>query len=219
MIRLAIPAIVLALFSSGWTGAQETIAVRTLALRAGEMPEFFLRGAKENFALEFSAVQPGAAIRVPAANPLRLYRMNTDAGAIEAWTLAQRVGIPAGARSILLLALPDGEQTSFTAIRDDFAAARYNDWLLINASSRPVAFTVGEKSKPVLIASGTSTTYRVSATGGKGTAVLAQAPINDKPTVFYSTYWPVYNDRRIVVLFADQGPKILVRRIADILGG
>jgi len=217
MIRHALAAIIVPLLFCGWLDAQETIAVRTLALRAGDMPEVHLRGVKDHVALEFSAVQPGQTLRALAANPLPLYRKETDSRGKEAWVVSHNVKIPAAAKGILLLALPDGDQSRFLAIKDDFAGARYNDWLLINASSKPVAFAVGEKAKPVLIASGTSTTHRVSAARGQGTAVLAQAPIDDKPTVFYSTYWPVYDDRRTVVLFADSGPKILVKRISDIL--
>lgn len=217
MIRQALAVISVPLLLCGWLGAQETIAVRTLALGTGEMPEVYMRGVKEHVALEFSTVQPGEMLRAMAASPLPLFLKETDARGNEAWIVAQNVNVPAGAKGILLLALPDGDQTRFLAIKDDFAGARYNDWLLINASSKPISFAVGEGAKPVLIASGSSTTHRVSAPAGQGTVVLAQAPIDDKPTVFYSTYWPVYDDRRTVVLFADSGPKILVKRISDIL--
>ena len=217
MIRQVLVVIIVPLLLSGWVGAQETIAVRTLALRTGDMPDVHLRGVKEHVALEFSAIQPGEMLRAMAANPLPLYLREADSRGNEAWVVAHRVKIPAGAKGILLLAVPDGDQSRFLAINDDFAGARYNDWLLINASSKPIAFAVGEKAKPVLIASGTSVTHRVTVTRGQGTVVLAQAPIDDKPTVFYSTYWPVYDDRRTVVLFADSGPKILVKRISDML--
>ncbi len=217
MILRVLSVLIVPLLFGPWADARETIAVRTLSLQAGEIPDVYLRGKKEHVALEFSAVQPGELLRAMAANPLPLYHRKTDPNGNEAWTIAHRVRIPAGAKGILLLALPDGDQSRFLAISDDFAGARYNDWLLINASSKPITFAVGEKSKPVLIVSGSSTTHRVTAPRGQGTVVLAQAPIDDKPTVFYSTYWPVYDDRRTLVLFADSGPKILVKRISDIL--
>lgn len=207
----------LALAVSLSAAAMETLAVRTLALRGGEMPELHLLGGKEHIAIEFSEVQPGPLMRVPAANPLPLYRSETKAGGGQAWVVARKIPVPAGAKGILLLAVPDGDNTRITAIKDEFGSARYNDWLLINVSSKPVAFAVGDKARPVLIASGTSATHRVSAPRGQGTTVLAQAPIDGKPTVFYSTYWPVREDRRSVVLFADDGPSILVKRIADTL--
>ena len=108
-----------------------------------------------------------------------------------------------------------GKETRYVAIDDDFGSARFNDWLLINTGKRPVAFTVGEKSKPVLIAPGASVTHRVGAEKGKGTAVLAQAPIRGKTKTFFSTYWPVHPDKRAVVLFVDDGEKIRVKRITD----
>lgn len=217
MIRSALAATIVALFFSTWLGAQDTLAVRAMALSEGEMPEYHLMGVKEHLPVKFSAVQPGAVLRALAANPLPLYLKKTDTQGKVAWVAAEKVTIPAGAKGILLLAIPDGDRNRFLAISDDFAGARYNDWLLINGSTKPVAFAVGEKAKPVLIAAGASITHRISAASGQGATVLAQAPIYDKPTVFYSTYWPIYNDRRTVVLFADSGPSILVKRISDIL--
>ncbi len=217
MIRFASFVILSILAGGGLVDAQQTLAVRTLSLRDGEMPQLYLRGVKEYHALEFSSVQPGEVMRALAANTLPLYRQETDSGGKQRWVAAQQIRIPAGAKGILILAIANGDKTLFTAIDDDFTSARHNDWLLINVSSKPITFLVGEKSKPVVIQPGASTKYRVSAPGGKGAAILAQAPIKGKPTVFYSTYWPVYSDRRSVILFADNGPKILVKRISDML--
>lgn len=216
MIRSFI-AVIGSLLTCAWLGAQETLAVRALALSAVEMPDYHVMGTKEQLPVKFSDVQPGDIIRALAANPLPLYLKKTDAQGKVAWVAAEKVKIPAGSKGILLLAIPDGEQTRLLAIEDDFSGARYNDWLLINGSSKPIAFAVGKKEKPVLIAAGTSVTHRVSTPSNEGATVMAQAPIYDKPTVFLSTYWPVYDDRRTVVLFVDSGPKILVKRIADIL--
>lgn len=151
-----------------------------------------------------------------AADPLPLYRSEIDAKGNQAFVVAHRVKVPAGASGLLLLGWAVGDQARYVALADDFAAARFNDWLLINASSRPVAFKVGRDAQAVMVASGGSATCRITAPPGQGAAVLAQAPIDGEPKVFFSTYWPVRGDQRTVVVFADDGPdRILVKRISD----
>ena len=193
----------------------QTINVRTLALRAEDMPRAYIKGPKDFVPLRFSSVQPGKAVRALAANPLPIYRTEVDAKGKAAHVVADQVNLPVGARGILLLGWSGGGKARYIAVKDDFAAAKYNDWLLINTCSRPVAFKVGEKSKPILLKPGTSTTYRITVAKGEGASVLAQAPFNGKDTIFFSTYWPVYSGKRSVVLFVDDGPKIIARRISD----
>ena len=45
--------------------------------------------------------------------------------------------------------------------------------------------------------------------------VRAYMSVNKKPAVFYSTYWPARKDRCTVIVFADDGERILVCRISD----
>lgn len=197
----------------------QTIDIRTLALRGGDMPEVHVMGPKGHFPLKFSAVQPTETVRALSANPLPLYRSETAADGKPEFIVAHQVKVPNGARGILLLAWSVGDEARYLAINDDFAAAGYNDWLLINTSARQIAFKVGETGKPILLNPGVSATHRISVTKGTGATVLAQAPINGKNKIFYSTYWPVHAEKRSVVLFADDGPKIIVKRISDQLAG
>lgn len=53
--------------------SEEKIAVRTLALRADEMPVLFIHTGTEYLSLDFSAVQPGEIAMALTANPLPLY--------------------------------------------------------------------------------------------------------------------------------------------------
>lgn len=192
-----------------------TIDVRTLALRADNMPEGYIKTAKDFLPLQFSSVQPTGIIRALAANPLPLYRTEVDAKGKTTYVVTQKVKLPVGARGILLLGWTEGDKERYVAIKDDFAAANYNDWLLINACSRPVAFKAGEKTKPILLKPGVSITHRISTAKDEGTAFIAQAPFDGKQKVFFSTYWPVYAGKRSVVLFVDDGAKIRVKRISD----
>ena len=199
----------------GASVSAQTLGVRTLALRSGEMPEVYVKGPKNHILLEFSSVQPGELLQALKANPLPLYTKGMNAEGEEAFKVSSKVKLPSGAKGVLIMGWTAGEETRYVAIEDNFAAARFNDWLLINTGTRPVAFTVGEKARPVMLPPGGSVTHRVGAERGKGTAVLAQAPIRGKTRTFFSTYWPVHPDKRTVVLFVDDGEKIRVKRISD----
>lgn len=194
---------------------QELLSVRSLALDPAELPELHLMGQSGHLPLEFSSVQPGEPIIVVDANPLPIYQRGTDEAGTETWTITARVNIPTGAKGILLLGWRSGEATRYIAVEDNFSNARFDDWLLINASNKPVAFAVGENARPVAIRPGSSIRQRFNVRHGEGTAVTALTPVEDKPTIFYSTYWPVRQDSRSVVLFAGDGDRILVRRISD----
>lgn len=217
---MKIPAIavtcLLCLISFQAHAQQGTLAVRSLALDAGgELPEVHLMGQNGHVPLEFSAVQPSASINAMTANPLPIYKKENDDAGNEAWIIAHRVNIPSGVNRILLLGWRSGDATRYIAIEDNFTNARFDDWLLINASNRPVALAVGEDARPVGIRPGSSIRHRFNVRHGQGTAVTALTPVEDKPTIFYSTYWPVRQDSRAVVLFAEDGDRILVRRISD----
>lgn len=203
-----------ALLGGASVSAQQ-LSVRALALRAGEMPEVFVKGAKEFFPLEFSNVQPSQPVDVMNVNPLPLYSSGMDDEGEQAFASSQLIKFPGGSRGILLLGWISDEKPKYIAIKDDFKAARYNDWLLINAATKPVAFMVGENSKAMVVKPGESTTHRISVKKGVGATVLAQAPFDGEAKTFFSTFWPVYPDRRAVVLFVDDGKKIRVKRISD----
>ena len=183
MTRLRVLPVVLLALVGGIAAHGQTISVRTLALRTGDMPEVYLKDAKEYHALRFSAVQPGEPVRALAANPLPLYRSEMDAKGDQAFVVADKVKIPAGAKGILLLGWTTGDEVRYVAIKDDFASARYNDWLLINASTRPVAFKVGRNREAGHAQAGTSATHRITV-AGEGAAVLAQAPSTVNPRSF-----------------------------------
>lgn len=194
----------------------QTIAVRTLALRAGQLPEVYLKVGEEYQQLRFSAVQPSPAVHTLRANPLPLYKRGEDAEGNETYVIAHKLKIPAGAKGILLLSWQSENKVRYLAIKDDFGAARFNDWLFINTSKRPIGFMVGKKGEPVIVKAGKSVTHRMTKVKqGKGTSVTAQTMIKGKVKLFFSTYWPVFPGKRMVVLFVDDGRKIRVKRISD----
>ena len=175
MIRILTPLAASFFLLTGVARSEVKIAIRTLSLRADEMPELFVHNGKEHLPLGFSAVQPGETIEALAANPLPLYRSSTGEDGKDGFVIAHRVKLPDRASGVLLLGWMQGDAPRFVAIQDEFSKAAYNDWLLINACSHPVAFKAGEKATPLLLKPGVSTTHRVSAAKGEGIEVTAQA--------------------------------------------
>lgn len=96
--------------------------------------------------------------------------------------------LPPQAAGILLLSWKDVENARFVAIKDEFAKALYNDWLLINASVHPVTFKAGDTATPLLLKPGVSTTHRINAAKGEGVEITAQAALKGKVRTFYSTF-------------------------------
>ena len=215
MIRLLPLAVIPFLMLAAATRAEEKIAIRTLGLRADEMPEVFVRTGKDYMPLPFSSVQPGETVMALATDPLTLHRSETGPDGKVGYPIAHRVKLPQQAAGILLLGWKNGDGARYVAIRDEFANARYNDWLLINASVHPVAFKSGNTGRPVPLKPGAAITHRIQAGKNEGVEIVAQAPLKGKIRTFYSTFWPVRADRRSVVVFVDDGEKIAVKNISD----
>ena len=145
----------------------QTLGLRSLNLGKEELPEVFVRGEENHILLRFSRRQPTKAVEVLRANTtLPIYRRETNEDGEETFAVADKVKVPSGAKGILLLAWAKGDGVRYVAIEDNFAAARFDRWLLINAGSRPVALQVGEGTKPVVIKPGSSTTHKIEAPGG-----------------------------------------------------
>ncbi len=218
MNRISVLAAVVVSLLAGAGLSAQTLGVRTLAMRSGEMPEVYIKGAKGHLPLKFSSVQPGEVVRGLNANPLPLYKKVEDDDGDVTFAVAQKLKLPAGAKGILLLGWTSGKEVRYVPINDNFASARFNDWLLINSGKRPVAFSVGENTRPVMVAPGASVTHRFRVEEGQGAAVMAQAPFRGKAKTFFSTYWPVHKGKRAVILFVDDGERIRVKRISDKIG-
>ena len=208
--------LVLITFILGSLATAQTINVRTLALRAGELTEVYLRVGEKYEKLRFSAAQPSTTVPAIRANPLPLYKREKDAEGKEIYVIAHKLKIPRGAKGVLLLAWKSGDKVRYLAIKDDFSKARFNDWLLINTSKKSIGFKVGEKAKPIILKAGSSKTYSMKRVKqGKGTSVAAQTMYKGKMKLFFSTYWPVLPGKRTLILFIDDGRKIRVKRISD----
>jgi len=216
-ILLAGACCVLALPAARAAG-EKTIGVRTLAIGPVDPAEMFMQGAKGYQAVRFSDVQPSAPVRVVFKNPLPVFLPKTGPDGKESYAVAGSAKLPAGARGLLLLCWQSGNTVKFKAIRDDFDSAGAGDWMLVNAADKAVAFKLGKDAKPIRVAPGASRVYRIGAAKNKGAAVTAAIPAGKDGKewkLFFSTYWPVYADKRCLVLFVSDGEKIRVKRITD----
>ena len=99
----------------------------------------------------------------------------------------------------------------------DCLGKRHDLWLLINFSSKDIAFRVGDESKPAHVASKQSRLYAIHVAENKPATILGQARIRgSEPRLFYSSYFPVKKGRRTIVLLTDDGDKIRTKLIADL---
>lgn len=194
----------------------ETINVRALALRAGELPEVYLKVGEGYEELHFSAVQPSSTLRALSTDSLSLYKLEQDADGNEEYVIVDKLKVPASAKGVLLLGWKSEGDVRYLAIEDDFSAARFDDWLLINTSKKSVAFMVEKKGTPVTLKAGSTVTYRLNnVKEGKGASIMAQAMFDGEVKLFFSTYWALSPGKRSVVIFLDDGRKIRVKRISD----
>jgi len=195
-----------------------SLSVRTLAMTNGKLPEVFLKTKDDHTSVRFSHIQPSRPIRVRFANPLPLYESKIDENGNPGFAVSQTVKLPTSASRILLLAWTDGERTRYFSIKDDIGSASSSDWLLVNASRNQLFMQIGQDSKPFAIAPGATQRQRITVEKDKGAAIGVSTTIKGKMKKFYSTYWPVYRDKRTLVLFVPSGDKIRVKRISDKIG-
>lgn len=191
--------------------------LRVMALSEGGLPEVYVKSGAEYVLLEFSATQPSPAVASSFANPLPLYRRQSSPDGKPEYSMTARVALPESGKGILMLGWGSMEKANYLAISDDFSGSGSADWMLINATGKQLAMQLGKGTKFVKVPPSGAAPFRVMAEMNKGAAVVIAEPLEgDKWKTFYSTYWPIYPDRRCLVLFVNVGDKIKVKKISDI---
>ena len=194
------------------------VGVRALALdRTLELPERYLKTAEGFELLPISNRQPGERIETRSAGRIALYRKSVGEHDEEAFDLAEQVVVPEGAKSILLLVWQTQEGIRFLPVDDNFAGAGYDDWLMINTTSKAIGFRIGEATDPFFLKPNSIETCKIAAPKDAGTPVIGRIRSNGKIKTFYSTYWPVRSGERSLVLFVEQNNRIRVEKISDAL--
>jgi hypothetical protein len=191
--------------------------LRVMSLSEGELPEVFVKSGGEYVLLEFSAIQPSSSVQTSFENPLPIYQRTASGNSKEAFTICNKINLPQSGKGILLLRWSAAEKSNFLAVADDFSGSTNTDWMLINTTGKPLAMQVGKESKFVKIPGSGAMPYKVTAEVNQGAAVVVAEPMEgERWKTFYSTYWPIYPDRRCIVLFVNAGNKIKVKTISDI---
>ncbi len=190
------------------------LSIRTLSLYPVPMPELYTPDGKELVPLKFTDIQPSEPLKVDRLKGLPIYTSPViPEGKAPPPYL---VKLPGTASSILLLGWLGPEETpQFLAIPDPSATARRSDWMVINSTKNNVALQIGINTKPMPIKAGSHQTIEVNVPVNTGAGVTMATLHKEKWKTFYSTYWPIYADKRCLILIVQDGPKMRVKQIFE----
>jgi len=194
------------LFSAGLATSQtEKINFRTLALNKTKLPELWVAASGKAVPISFSNSQPSAALKADKGSPLKIYKTPLDEKGKPTDTSPTLVELPATS-SILLLGWMEEEKTSFLAVADPFTTAKSDDWLVINATKKPLTIQIGATAPTLTLEPNTQQAVKCTSPVGEGaaTTVASQQADGSWKTV-YTSSWPVYADQRGLVLVSQTG--------------
>jgi len=192
------------------------IDVRVLVLgSAAQIPERYLSTEEGYKKITFSNRQASQIIKAYRSESLPVFKKATNPNAEDSFGIAEQVKFPQGSKSVLLLCwrLPTGELDYF-AISDSILVAGYNDWLMVNTTSKAVGLRIGQNGKPVLLEPNGIKKHQITAEKGSGVPVVGVEFYGEKKK-FYSTYWKIRENERSIIIFTEQGNKIKVTKIGD----
>ncbi len=215
-MRIIIASLAL-LVSAGLASSQtEKLSFRTLALAKAEFPELWIPAAGKSIPLAFSTSQPSAALKVDKTSPLKVFKGPLDEKGKPTDTAPTLVELPAAVSSILLLGWMEDGNPGFLAVADPFATAKNDDWLVINHTKKPLTLQIGAAATPAPIEANSQLAVRCTAPVGAGAATTVAAKQDDGTMkTVYSSYLPIYEDKRGLILVVQKGERLTVNYIAD----
>lgn len=210
LIKLAL------LFSAGLVFSQgEKIAFRTLAISNSKLPELWVVESGKPVRISFSSAQPSQPVKADKQSPLSIFKGPLDAAGKPSDTTPMKVPVPASS-SLLLLGWMEGEKPGFLAIEDPFATMKSDDWLVINPSKSELAIQIGATAKPIPIKANSHQAIKNTAPVGTGAAVTVAAKQPDGSWKgIYTSYWPIYDNMRGLVVVVQRGDRLHVNYISD----
>lgn len=192
------------------------IRFRSLAMSAGIEAELYFSNGSQYELLPLSHYRPSrvqTAKRDKDGNLLLFEKVTNDDGAVQ-YVPKRRVAIPKGSRQVLLIVAELDGRIGVSASNDNLSN-NDKDWLFINTTQAPIALQLGENNKPISLPAGGSVSQQVNVETGRGAAVRVAAFEEDSWKKVYSTFWPIYEGQRSLVICVQDGKKIRVRNFFE----
>ena len=195
-----------------------TVGVRALVIGdASAMPERYLSTKKGYEILKFTNAQPSELIHADRTEKLPLFAKIPAGSEKDSYQAVQEVSLPAAAKNVLLLFWKGSESLNCFAVNDNILEANYNNWLMINTTEKPIGFLIGRGEEPFFIKPNGILKCRITSKHGGGVEVEGRAKWDGRIKTFYSTYWPIREGERSIVIFLRKGGRIKVKKISDYL--
>lgn len=201
---------------SGQVSGNSDIRFRTLAMESGLEGELYFKNGSNFKLLPLPNSRPsesGVADRDSNGSLLLFKELQNDEGEIE-YIPDVSVSIPKGSRQVLILAAKQNDKINAIAVNDNLNANE-RDWLMINVTDVPLALQLGHGEKPVPIPPGQSVFYEAKVKTGSGAAVKVAAYKEEGWKRVYSTFWPIYEGQRGLIICIQDGDSIRVKYISE----
>lgn len=191
---------------------------RTLAIGQNKFPELWVMDSGKPVAIAFASSQPSAPLTGDKTSPLKIFKGPLNDKGLPTDATPSQVPLPTGS-SILLLGWMEGDKPGFRAVEDPFATMKRDDWMVINTSASQLAVQVGENAKPVTIKASSTQEIKISApvNTGAATTIAVQQPDKSWKSI-YSSYLPVRDDIRGLIVISQKETKFRVNFITDKIG-
>jgi hypothetical protein len=214
-MRLIIIKVVLLLSTGLAFGQGQKLAFRTLALGNSKLPELWAMESGKPLPIKFSSNQPSVPFKADRTSPFKIFKGPLNENGKPSDPVPSLVPIPATS-SILLLGWVDDGKPAFLAIEDSFATMKSDDWLVINPSQSELAIQIGAGTPTIPVKANSHKAIKTSAPSGTGAAVTVAAKQTDGEwKVVYTSFWPIYDNQRGLVVVVQKGKRLNVSYISD----
>jgi hypothetical protein len=198
-------------------GEQASIRFRIMALHTLNDSEDFFYRSREGFEpVRISHFRPSeemTAMLAPDGQISFFTREEASDGETK-YSIMGRSSVPSGSRQILVLAAKVNEQLVMTSVADNLSESD-QDWLFINASKMPLAVMLGKGVKPFPIRPGQSVFHQPEVPKGTGARIQVVGKKESGWERVYSTYWPIREGQRGLIIFMSVGDDIRVKNIPE----
>jgi len=195
---------------------ENLVNVRSFAVEStgSELPEFYLKTESGYELLTISSRQPGNRVEGVSGDPLQLYRKSEGPGGEDLFEPIDAVPLKDHGKSVLLLVWHTEKGIRYQPVRDYADSGDSRDWLIINTTSKSIAFQVGTETDPLSLDPGSHRLCDFDRLK-RSAAVRAHTKEEEENKAFYSTYWPIPEKERLIVIFVEANDRIQVHRIFD----